>query len=181
MKSPRTRRNPSHVSWRPAAHRVLRCAGVCIMAAAVLAPSTTLAAMPDHSKMSVKILASTGPAKISAPKHACRGTKGVFNFALRVTGIALRTDPRTTREPLKRRGYVFVYLDKIPAAAYKRWNLSRVPPGFLYYGGATKFPICLTLPIVRRKGRHALWVSLGQTTGALYKSVKAVRFEITIT
>lgn len=106
---------------------------------------------------------------------AARGTvcrkPSTISFKLRVQGIAFSSKTSTTN-PLKGRGHIQVYLDRLPANAAKKRN-------FTHWIGSIPsdtFSLCLPLAALSGKtGKHKLFFALAKTNSVLY-AVKPASF-----
>lgn len=119
--------------------------------------------------VSVRVLSVIAPKAVSK-------TKQVVTVHVRVTGIKL--DPtHIGRKNVAGHGHMQLYLDRIPASAYKKGTLKdtiavAAGPIFTFILNAHQKKLAA--------GRHTYLIALAQNNETLYKSVKPASFTLTL-
>ncbi|HEV3308934.1 MAG TPA: hypothetical protein VG815_00200 [Chloroflexota bacterium] len=95
--------------------------------------------------------------------------RSTIHLKVKIKGITFSRALKT-KVPLKGKGHVQIYLDHLPAKAYKVVDKTH----WIASIAQDAFPLCFPLVFLGRRGKHTLYFALGKTNSVLYNTKPAI-------
>jgi hypothetical protein len=120
--------------------------------------SLTAEAQAVSQSPSMRVLPSSGPSAVSLKSR-------FVTIHLAVSGIRWQVHFGLTRRSVKGQGHVQIYMDKLPARAYKKADLRNL----FSLAASSSFSIEFQRAWIKRhRGKHRLLIALAQNNDVLY-------------